>query len=156
MIQRIQTVYLLLAAIAMGATWFFPLASVYGTADSIMLYSYKVVSLVPDNIPAFSPYFMMPLQAISGLTFVLAIIAIFLFKNRRRQINMVRTAIIFLIVMIGLFFFYYEKELAAVAQGQVGYETGAYLPVVAFVFYVLAYRGIMNDEKLIRSANRLR
>lgn len=156
MIQRIQTLYLLFAAIVMGATFYFPLASVYGADDSLVLYSYKIVSLVPDNTPALPDYFMWPLQVITALTIFLAFVAIFLFKNRKRQLNIVRFAIILLIIMIALFFFYYEKELGLVAAGIVGYDTGAYFPVVSFIFFILAYRGIIHDEKLIRSADRLR
>lgn len=146
----------MLAAIAMGATFYFPLASVYGADDSLVLYTYKIVSLVPDSTPALPDYFMWPLQVIAVLTILLAFVTVFLFKNRKRQLNIVRFAIILLIIMIALFFFYYEKELELTASGIVGYDTGAYLPVVSFIFFILAYRGIIHDEKLIRSADRLR
>jgi len=156
MIQRIQTVWLFIAAVAMGATYFLPLASVYGQSDVLHLYTYKIISDVPDSVSPFPDYFLWPLLTLAVLIFILSVTAIFLFKNRRRQLNMVRFAIIAVILMIALFFFYYEKELAAAATGVVGYETGAYMPVVSFVFLILAYRGIMHDEKLIRSADRLR
>jgi len=156
MIQRIQTVYLFIAAVAMGATYFLPLASVYGQNDILHFYTYKIMSDVPDSVSAFPDYFLWPLLTLAILIFILSVVAIFLYKNRRRQLNMVRFAIIAVILMIALFFFYYEKELGAAAAGVVGYETGAYMPVVSFVFLILAYRGIVHDEKLIRSADRLR
>ncbi|NOX85544.1 MAG: DUF4293 domain-containing protein [Chlorobi bacterium] len=156
MIQRIQTVYLFIAVVAMGATYFFPLASVYGNADSLVLYTYKIESLVPDSVIALPDYFLWPLLTLTILTIILGIVAIFLYKKRMRQLNIVRFAIIALILMIALFFFYYEKELGVAADGIVGYETGSYLPVVSFIFFILAYRGIIHDEKLIRSADRLR
>jgi hypothetical protein len=58
--------------------------------------------------------------------------------------------------MIGSFFFYYVNVLEKASGGVTQYEIGSYMPLVAFVFYILSYRGIMSDEKLIRSADRLR
>lgn len=157
MIQRIQTVYLFLAAIAMGATAYFPLADAIGINDSLVLFTYQVTSLVPDSSPNFPSYFMWPMMGISALVLLISIVAIFLFKNRTRQLNVLRVAVILLIVMIALFFFYYTPELERVSGGIVGYGVpGAYLPIATFVFFVLAYKGIVSDIKLIRSAERLR
>lgn len=157
MIQRIQSLFLLLAAIAMGASFFFPLASAFGADDSLVLYAYKFVSLVPDNSPDVPGYFILPLEGISALVTLFALVTIFLYKNRNRQLNIVRGAIILLIVMIALFFFYYSPEMERISGGLVGYKVpGAYLPVAAFVFFILAYRSIMADIKLLRSADRLR
>lgn len=157
MIQRIQSLYLLLAAIAMGATAYFPLADAIGAKDSLVLYIYKIGSLVPDSIPDFPVYFMWPMIGIASLAFIMSIITIFLFKKRIVQLNVLRIAVLLLLVMIALFFFYYTPEMERVSGGIIGYQVpGAYLPIVTFVFYVLAYRGIMADEKLIRSAERLR
>lgn len=157
MIQRIQSVYLLLAAVAMGATAYFPLADAIGINDSLVLYTYKVISLIPDGTPDFPSYFMWPMMGISGLVFLIAFVSVFLYKNRVRQLNILRVAVILLIVMIALFFFYYTPELERVSGGIVGYGMpGAYLPVATFIFFVLAYRGIVSDIRLIRSADRLR
>ena len=62
MIQRIQTLYLFLAALALAALSYFPLASFIGDKDSLVLYAYKIVSLVPDKIPGVTSFFMMPIQ----------------------------------------------------------------------------------------------
>jgi hypothetical protein len=157
MIQRIQSIYLFLAAVAMGATAYFPLADAIGINDSLVLYTYKVTSLVPDSYPDFPSYFMWPMMGISAMVLLISFVSIFLFKNRGRQLNILRVAVILLIVMIALFFFYYTPELERVSGGIVGYGVpGAYLPVAAFIFFVLAYRGIVADIKLIRSADRLR
>lgn len=157
MIQRIQSVYLLLAAIAMGATAYFPLADSIGAKESLVLYTYKLVSMVPDSTLQVPTYFMWPMMGISVLVFLVSVITIFMYKNRMRQLNILRVAVILLIVMIALFFFYYTPEMESISGGIVGYQVpGAYLPIASFVFYILAYRGIVADEKLIRSADRLR
>lgn len=156
MIQRIQTVYLLLALIALGATYFLPLAEAIGTLDSLVLYSYQIVSLVPDSTPNVPYYFMWPMQGISAILFVLTMIVIGLYKNRRVQLKLMSGMIVLLLILIALFFFYYESELELASDGLVTYKLGAYLPIVTFVFYLLAYRAITADEKLIRSMDRLR
>jgi amino acid permease len=157
MIQRIQSVYLLLAAIAIGLTAYFPLADAIGAKDSLVLYTYKISSLVPDGQPDFPSYFIWPIAIISALVFIVSIVTIFLYKKRMQQLNILRIAVILLLVMIALFFFYYSPELERASGGLVGYQVpGAYLPVISFILFILAYRGIIADEKLIRSADRLR
>ena len=149
--------YLLLAAIAMAATYFFPLADAIGSKDSLVLYTYKVISMVPDSNPALPGFFMWPMAGISGLVLIISIITLFMFKSRMRQLNVLRVAVILLIVLIALFFFYYTPELERVSGGLIGYSVpGAYLPVATFILFILAYRGIVADERLIRSADRLR
>jgi hypothetical protein len=156
MIQRKQSIFLLLAAIALSLLHYFPLASFIGDNDSLVLYIYKVISLVPDHVPVLPEYFIFPLLVVNALIILLTIVAIFLYKNRMRQLNILRVTLIMLMIMIGGFFFYYVDVLEKASGGLTEYEIGAYMPLVAFVFYILAYRGIMSDEKLIRSADRLR
>lgn len=157
MIQRIQSIYLLLAALFMGAAFYFPLADAIGALDSIVLYSYKVESLVPDSIPNLPVYFMYPLFGLSSLILVFCITTIFLFRTRMRQMMFIRFSVILVVVLIALFFFYYSPELEKASGGIAMYKIpGAYLPIGTLVFLILASRAIMADEKLIRSADRLR
>lgn len=156
MIQRKQTIFLFFSAVALGLLFYFPLASFIGGQDSVMLYIHKVVSLVPDHHPDLPVYFNLPLLTLDVLLLLLTITSIFLFKNRKRQLGVVRVNIILLLAMIAVFFFYEVPVLEKLSDGLADYDTGAYFPLIAFLFYVLAYRGIMSDEKLIRSADRLR
>lgn len=156
MIQRKQTIFLLLSAIALGLLHYFPLASFIGDKDSLIMYVFKVVSLVPDQIPALPEYFIFPLLAVNTMIILLTVLTVFLFKNRRMQLNLLRFSLILLLLMIGSFFFYFVSILEKASGGITNYEIGSYMPLVAFIFYIFAYRGIMNDEKLVRSADRLR
>ena len=157
MIQRIQTIYLLLASIAMGACFFLPLADAIGVNDSLVLHTYKLESLVPDSEPDVASYFIWPMIVLSSLGVVLPFITIFSYKNRMRQLRLIRFAVITLVLLIALFFFYYSPEMERVSGGITMYGVpGAYLPVVSLIFLILASRAVMSDEKLIRSADRLR
>lgn len=156
MIQRKQTIFLLLSAIALGLLHYFPLASFIGDKDSLIMYVFKVVSLVPEQTPALPEYFIFPLLAVNTMIILLTVLTILLFKNRRMQLNLLRFSLILLLLMIGSFFFYFVSILEKASGGITHYEIGSYMPLVAFIFYTFAYRGIMNDEKLVRSADRLR
>ncbi len=156
MIQRKQTVFLLLAVAALAAMFFFPLAQFIGAGDSLNFQLIKTESLVPDHTPNLSPYFNLGLLALVVFTMILSLIVVFLFKNRKMQMNLVKVCILFVLLAIGLFFFYYVPALEALSGGMAEYEIASYFPLIAFLFYMLAFRGIQSDEKLIRSADRLR
>lgn len=157
MIQRIQSVYLLLVVVSLAAMFFFPLASfIGGEKDQLVLFIYQLVSEVPDSQPDVPSYFIYPNLALVSLSIVISFVSIFLFKNRKRQMILVRLVLLLILGLIGAFFFYYAVTLEEISGIAANYEIGSYMPLIAFVFLVLAYRGIMNDEKLIRSADRLR
>ncbi len=156
MIQRKQSIFLVLAVTALGAMFFFPLARFIGEADSLVFYLFKTESLVPDGIPELSQYFNLTLLTLVVFTIILSIITLFLYKNRKLQMNLVKVSILFVMLAIGMFFFYYVPALEAATGGLAEYDFASYFPIIAFLFYMLAFRGIMSDEKLIRSADRLR
>lgn len=156
MIQRKQTLFLFFAAVALASIFFFPLAQIIGELDSLVLYIYKIVSLVPDNTVDVPPYFNLMILTLIVFPLILALVTIFLYKNRRLQMNMVKMAILLILAAIGIFFFYYIPTLENIADGRAEYQIASYSPLLAFIFFLLAYRGILNDEKLIRSADRLR
>jgi hypothetical protein len=158
MIQRIQSVYLLFAVSALLAMFYFPLASfIGGTNDQLVYFIYAVQSEIPGSTPDIPPYFLYPILALTGLAALLSFMAIFMFKNRKMQMKLVRGSVVLILIMIGVFFFYSApllEKASGVAYAE--YEIGAYMPLVAFVFLILAHRAIQSDEKLIRSADRLR
>ncbi|MDP2723365.1 MAG: DUF4293 domain-containing protein [Bacteroidales bacterium] len=156
MIQRKQSVFLLLSVISLAGLAFLPLASFFGDQDSLVMYVFQIVSKVPDSIPDFGALFLMPLLAIVVITAILSFAAIFMFKNRARQLMVVRLLIFLLVVAIGLFFLYYVNALETASGGLIATELGIYLIPVALIFLFLAMRGIIADEKLVRSSDRLR
>jgi hypothetical protein len=156
MIQRKQSLFLLGAVAALLALFFFPLAKFIGDIDSLELYTYKLESLVPDQFPSFPSILILVLAFLVVLMLLIALVSIFMYKNRKMQMFLVKTGIIINLVLIAGFFFYYVSELEIATGALVTYEVGTYLLLLPFVFFILAYRGIVSDEKLIRSADRLR
>jgi len=157
MIQRIQSVYLLLASLVLSVTFFFPIAEFIGEKDSLILYVFKVVSLVPDSANVYDLMFIMPLLAIVSVTILFAIGTIFMFKNRHGQLKIIRFLMLMIAVMIGVIFLYYYDILEAASGAVPNFiQIGAFAPLVSLVLLFLAYKGVMKDDKLIRSADRLR
>ncbi|HNS16608.1 MAG TPA: DUF4293 domain-containing protein [Bacteroidales bacterium] len=161
MIQRIQTVYLIIAFLAIILAFFFPVAA-YTYGDSIDTYlgtvSFFLYGLEkqPDTLEvSYKFLFYMPLIIISVLILVLIALGIFQFRKRLRQLRSVNFAILLNIVLIVLFFFYTDKLSKDLAI-QTVYRLGSVFPLISLVFLVLAMYGIKKDERLVRSLDRLR
>lgn len=156
MIQRKQSVFLFLAIVFLSGLAFLPLATFLGDKNSLVLYVYQLVSMVPDFPPPFESIFLLPLLSLVVIPGFLIFVTIFMFKNRKRQMMMIRLSIFLLVVEIGLFFLYYVNSLEEATGGLITPELGIYLIPVALLFLFLALRGVIADERLIRSSERLR
>lgn len=151
MIQRIQSVYLFLAVVALSLLFFFPLANFSNNQD-IIIFSLQGFS-------RFSPLEQMPtwpLLAVNVLSIVLTIVSIFLFKKRALQMRITRFALMLNLGFIALTYFVYGDHLAKQIKMPVNYELGSLLPVIAMIFHVLAIYAINKDERLIKSIDRIR
>jgi peptidoglycan/LPS O-acetylase OafA/YrhL len=135
MIQRIQSIYLLLAAAANFSLIGLPMASAPNAFGDSLLTSADHIALLI-------------LFALGG---GLAAIAIFLFKNRPLQSKIsLGVAILALLAAIAAGSLYFP--VAEAASPQIG---AALLPVI-IVLALLANARINKDEKLVRSMDRLR
>jgi len=151
MIQRIQSIWLLLATIVLILMLFLPIATNVGGKESVVYIKGMQQSfsgdglLVKTNIP----------MLLTGIVITLiCFVNIFNFKRRSLQ----KKIIVFTIVAIIGFAFWcsiYLKQLPTGIEGA-SFGAGAYMPALAILFLVLAIFGINKDERLIRSAERLR
>lgn len=158
MIQRIQTVYLAAGALALIILFFFPLASFLSDISYTKFYITHLQTLTPGAEAAINNNLILPLAVFNGIIALVALMSIFLYKRRLFQSRMVKLCILMSIVLVGLIFFVYSPLVAKALSTEANYRDsfGLYLILIAIVMFVLANRGIMNDEKLVRSADRLR
>lgn len=158
MIQRIQTVFLILAFLATVALFFFPMAGIYSNTAAYKFYVYELKNMVPGEVSIFSFMTTFPLLLINILVAAISLSCIFLYKNRVLQAKLVRFAILAEIILIVLIFFVYAQiiEKNLLASPDYLEEAGIYFPLISLVFLILANRSIMKDEKLVRSVDRLR
>lgn len=146
MIQRIQTVYLLLAIIMLATTNLVPLASFQLPSGEVVEMS--VISGEHTNIALL----ILISSAVSAL---LCSISIFLYKNRKRQILIAYLALLPVLLLIG-YFIGYSYGLGASAHMSLVSVKGIILPVISLLAILLAVRKIKADEKLVRSLDRIR
>jgi drug/metabolite transporter (DMT)-like permease len=136
MIQRKQTLWLILAIIALAAT--VPFATYVG-ADAN-----GTMQMIKGSSSSL-------LAILTSAVIVLNLIAIFLFKNRKNQIRLILLAVVTLLVL----WFGYFKEIQNLATSG-SYAITALLHVVALILMLLAVKYIYDDEKLIKESDRLR
>jgi hypothetical protein len=137
MIQRIQSLWLLLAAATILLVLKFPIASATVGAEAKAF-------LASSNLPLFL------IAILLGLS---ALVTIFLFKKRSAQKQLIWLSILVSVLFIILMYFPAQAFISANAGG---FNIGAGLPLVYIILMILAYSGIRKDEKLIRSIDRLR
>lgn len=156
MIQRIQSIYLLVAVLAGIATFFFKLATFL--ADQIYLewYIYSLRNLTKGSDVIIHDYYSVFVTILMAAVMILAVLIIFLYKNRRQQLKLGRIAILINIVLIIVVFFIYPEVIERKLQVETTFETGIYFPLISLLFLIMASRAIMKDDKLVRSADRLR
>jgi hypothetical protein len=141
MIQRIQTLWLLISTICTALFIFMPV--------------YKGVYL-NGTLQAISIRENLFLLAGAAILATISFLNIFLFKNRKAQKRLI---ILNILLIIGLFIAqYYLIEAFKIDMGivQGDWQMIAILPLFMLLFHVFAYRGIVADEKLLSSADRMR
>lgn len=158
MIQRIQSLFLVLAIVAMGLLALFPIASFYSDTGVYVLDVFGLNSITPGNEVPFVDWFFLPLIAVAGVIIVLDAVALFSYKRRIRQIKILQGTILLNILFIVGIMFYYVPAVEENTGTLVDYQnsTGIYLPLISLVFSLLAQHYIKKDEKLVRSVDRLR
>ena len=136
MLQRIQTVYLLIAAIISAGLIF--VLHLWITNDDVVVYA-------KDNL--------LYLGLFLGSA-LLSIITIFKYKNRKSQFMLGRLNIILNFFLLGFFVYQSLNVSGETAVSEKG--IGMLLPIVSIVFLALANKAIKKDEELVKSVDRLR
>ena len=155
MLQRVQSIYLLLASLALFALFLFPLVhNVYVDGKPVSV----AVTGVYQDVNGQHTH----TQFFAGLTIATAIIAliplviIFLYKNRKRQIALCYSAVL---VIVGYSFWLAQEAKAVLGNIQLdthSWGIGMFLSSLSLLLILLAIRNIKADEKLVKSADRLR
>jgi ABC-type polysaccharide transport system permease subunit len=139
MLQRIQTIYLILAAVITGVLPFvFPLWREQIGTETLDFYFMKEISYV----------------VLFALSTTLTVVSVMSFKKRQNQFVMGRLNIILNLILLGLFVYRLLTLSGETSVSEKG--IGMFLPIVAIVFLVLANKAIKKDEDLVKSVDRLR
>ena len=154
MIQRIQTLYLLIIAALMAVTLFSGLAWFAGDAGEFGLFAFGLKTAGGEVVQ--STVYMGVLLA---LACALPLVTIFLFKRRLVQIRLCAVELVLLIgagAMMGIYFYLCNRYFADSEFYSHTLKISLVFPLVCLVFDLLALRAIFRDEKLVRSLDRIR
>jgi hypothetical protein len=156
MIQRIQSLYLSVVAVACMLLFFFPMIDfidpLKGTYKLFAI-GMKSYSDLPGLLFFWETF---PLLILVIGSFLLAVITIFLYRNRKLQFQLVNVNVLLNILLIALVFLLYSRMFEHRLQIPSNYQFGMYIPLISLVFLVLANRGIRKDDALVKSSDRLR
>ncbi|MEM6517264.1 MAG: DUF4293 domain-containing protein [Bacteroidota bacterium] len=136
MIQRIQTVYLLLAAVM--------------SAGLIFIFHLWTTN---NNTKVFAADDMLYLGLFLGSA-VLSLVSIFNYKKRKFQFVLGRLNIILNFILLGLFVY---LLLMTPGENDISEKgVGMFIPILSIVLLALANKAIKKDEDLVKSVDRLR
>jgi hypothetical protein len=162
MIQRLQSVFLLLVAILGIVIFLFPIATYLSDIAffkfficSVRDYSRQPFGDEATQARQFPMVYTSILAVLQLIIAVLAFVTIFKFRNRSLQIRLNYLNIFLSVLLVGGIFYYstmLEKQYEIMPQ----YGVGGLFPLVTIILLFLANHFIQKDEKLIRSADRLR
>lgn len=157
MIQRIQTLFLFLIAVAMGVALANPLWEKLGASPSEMAHLTALQYTYQQGVTTYVDmvWYLTLLIALVGL---LATYAIFQYRNRLTQTALCAVNALMLTAIMGIILYktlYAGKQYGNPAD-QGNFLLGFYAIIAALVFNALANRFIRRDEKLVRGSDRLR
>jgi hypothetical protein len=156
MIQRIQSLYLFIAAMLTGSFIWLKLATLANdTSTHTLTFKGIMQSSTTMGEPSQLLYNSWPLALLVIITTVVSLIALFLYKKRMLQIRIVGMNAA---LQLGLFamVFYLGQTSASNLEAVISYHLPVAFPLVAVVLSILAIIAIGKDEALLRSFNRLR
>ena len=139
-IQRWQTVWLLVATVLVAVFCCIPMAIVPGEVND----PNSVTFMRPVDVPVF--------MVVNIVVAFLLFLSIFLYKNTRRQKTLTLVSMLLIVVVIEVLLLYSWND----AYGGIEWLGSIFLLLAALVFALLAYRGINHDERLLKAADRLR
>ena len=136
MLQRIQTVYLLLTFLFMAVIPFFTPLWILKTGGDFYFMADQIYTMI------------------FGLGSALIVWSILTYKKRQQQFVVNRVVIILNLILLGLFVY---RLLSVSGEAEVSEKgIGMFLPIVSIVMLVLANKAIKKDEDLVKSVDRLR
>lgn len=152
MLQRIQTVYLLLVVILMAALTFFPLA-VFQSGDTLFKLDIFQLTNLSQSSETYPTWWMFILTEIID---IIAVVALFNYKKRILQIRLCIFNAIMLVCYYALFGFTVYMVKQAIPDATLSVKFALSFPLICLILDYLAIRNIGADEVLIRSLDRLR
>lgn len=153
MIQRIQSLYLLIVTVLMTLTLFLNLAEISLSSETISLTPFGLSSVTGDGIEL-SIAKTTHMGILTLLCAIVSFLAIFMYRHRMLQVR-ICFALMILLAGAQFFFVYYILKMNT-DLSLISYKVTDIFPIVSIILTYLAFKGVIRDEMLIKSLNRIR
>lgn len=159
MLQRTQTLFLILAIAMLGLLYVLPLAQYNGgdPGDHWELWVWGLRLVDGTAVPDVG--LQVPLAALVGVVMLVLAVAVALYRNRHRQLRFVRMGALFVAALGVALAITHSSVTGYLEQNRIlatALAPGFFIPFPVLLFCFLAMRGIRKDEELVKSADRLR
>lgn len=157
MIQRKQTIFLLLAVVAYVVCLFLPIGHIVAKGMALDTTVYNLGTVGGNNGTINIIGTCVPLFILDAVAALLSVVTIFMYNKRPLQMTLCAVTILFsclwcvdyILLFLGL------VQIPEV-EGEFGMQFGACLPVVGIILVAMARKGVNDDEKLVKAADRIR
>ncbi|MEZ4798322.1 MAG: DUF4293 domain-containing protein [Flavobacteriales bacterium] len=154
MIQRVQTLFMLLAIGGITAMYLTPIGAF--TADNhhyvLSIYGIKDEAGVPFPEVVSSNFVYIPL----AVALILTIYAIFQFGRRKTQMQVNKISIVLMLVSAFLMALFLKNAGDMMPERHIGFGVAFFMPYLCILLLVFANRAIKKDDDLVRSVDRIR
>jgi hypothetical protein len=154
MIQRIQSVYLLLATVLMLLLTIMPVSELLTHGGEVYHLAYRGVYMVSGH-KATIYSLTLPLTIGISIASILGLIDIFFYKKRALQMKLSLVTILFMAI-VAMLEIYYTFSFKTTLDANIALKVAALFPFISIILVLLAYVGIKKDDELVRSADRIR
>lgn len=158
MIQRIQSVYLLIVVLLSASVFFLPISSKIGITDTSVIFKMDTFNIYQlkgaDTVVINNVIFNTFINAAIGL---LALFALFKFKSRGLQVKICKTLLLICAAFIALLFYETDRMIPGSSTDfKTIYLPAIYAAVVMPILVFMALKAIRKDDDLVRSVDRIR
>lgn len=153
MLQRIQTLYLLVSLALVVLLLFSPVAEILADNNKLLVFKstglYEVESgkMIIKTIPVI---------ILISVIILLYIVSIMAFKRRVLQARICMLNILLLFGLIGLAYYYLSFIFRKTEPLESSLRLAALYPVICIILTFLAYRNIRKDEQIVKSIDKIR
>ena len=156
MIQRIQSIFLALVIVLGIVFSFVPILTLTQGDSTFIMGAYKTINVELGNSVAKN----MGIGVLQGLVIIISALVIFLYKNRGLQMKLGKLNILLIAFQIAAMVMYSDSVKNNINTSPDEITTvvnfGAIIPLLSLILTYLAIHFIRKDDKLVRSADRLR
>ncbi|HYW95834.1 MAG TPA: DUF4293 domain-containing protein [Bacteroidales bacterium] len=154
MIQRIQSIYLLIATALFSIMLTNPVAQIQLSNNTFLLfYHSKIVSMSTDT---FQPVPTWPVTVLIAVIMLIGLVNIFLYKKRTTQMRLCVFNIMLMFGLVGLIWFYTRYAVNKYDGIDSVFLWPIVIPFISIILTYLALKGIQKDDALVKSYERLR